>query len=153
MMKKSDLKLIRILRNTKNLAIEDIRLLETHCKLGVLKKELPADAEQNIQISVKTDDDGKSVVATARYKLTMRYDDRATADPPILISARYGVRYSVTKAMPETQLKECLENIVQLNIWPYWREYVQSVVVRMGLPPFPMPLMDTTKVITKADRK
>ena len=27
------------------------------------------------------------------------------------------------------------------NVWPYWREYVQSVSTRAGLPPPTMPLM------------
>jgi hypothetical protein len=27
------------------------------------------------------------------------------------------------------------------NVWPYWREYVQSTTVRLGLPPLVLPLV------------
>jgi len=28
-----------------------------------------------------------------------------------------------------------------MNCWPYWRELVQSMVARMNLPPFVVPLL------------
>ena len=32
------------------------------------------------------------------------------------------------------------------NVWPYWREYVQSVSTRAGMPPVTLPLMTGTAI-------
>jgi hypothetical protein len=33
------------------------------------------------------------------------------------------------------------------NVWPYWREYVQSTIARAGLPPVALPLMTGASVL------
>jgi hypothetical protein len=32
------------------------------------------------------------------------------------------------------------------NVWPYWREYVQSTVGRLGLPPLVLPILTGSKI-------
>ena len=39
------------------------------------------------------------------------------------------------------------------NIWPYWREYVQSSISRIGLPPVAIPLMTGASVVAYYNAK
>jgi len=39
------------------------------------------------------------------------------------------------------------------NVWPYWREYVQSASVRAGLPPVTLPLMTSGSMLKYYDAK
>jgi hypothetical protein len=34
------------------------------------------------------------------------------------------------------------------NAWPFWREYVQGSLLRLGLPAFPMPLLMVNKAVS-----
>jgi hypothetical protein len=38
------------------------------------------------------------------------------------------------------------------NVWPYWREFVQSMPARMGLPPLRMPLLNPAQLTFTPDQ-
>jgi preprotein translocase subunit SecB len=65
---------------------------------------------------------------------------------PVSIQGEYELEYSIESF---DQIKP--ENIKAFgsmngiyNAWPYWREFVQSMTVRMGLPPLTLPVMTGT---------
>ncbi len=39
------------------------------------------------------------------------------------------------------------------NIWPYWRELVQSITTRMALPPLTLPVLHVTEIALRGDAK
>jgi len=61
----------------------------------------------------------------------------------VQIIADFALEYGVDKTMIFTD--EVAAAFGRLNgiynVWPYWREYVQSTVARLGLPPLTLPLM------------
>lgn len=61
--------------------------------------------------------------------------------------ASFEANYSLNRGMP-AEMAENLAAFAQTNAvvhaWPYYREIVQSMTWRMGLPPFPMPLFRIT---------
>ncbi len=62
----------------------------------------------------------------------------------IVIAAAYRAAYRVTSIRPpltEEEIDEFAQFNVPYTVWPYWRELVQSLTVRMGLPPLTLPLL------------
>lgn len=58
------------------------------------------------------------------------------------INGRIEALYDLPNSEPPTdrQMKAFAKTNGMLNIWPYWREYVQSATLRAGLPPLTLPL-------------
>ncbi|HTW92419.1 MAG TPA: hypothetical protein VMH22_12020 [bacterium] len=61
--------------------------------------------------------------------------------PLLRISCTFEVVYRVAKPMTKDYFQIFCTNNLPLNTWPYFREYVQSTVVRMGLPPLVLPVV------------
>jgi len=57
------------------------------------------------------------------------------------VSAIFSSEYKLTDAdsFDEAAMVEFLRHNVRHHVWPYWREYLQSTCMRMGLPPVPVP--------------
>jgi hypothetical protein len=152
MPKKTDQDLIRLLRETEKLSLREIRLQESHCKLGNLKPEaLPSRASQAINLSIEVNPaDAAVVVATATCTLVFSYGDSEEIEPPVMLSASFRLQYALSKPISRKRLEETVPGVAMLNIWPYWRELAQSMTVRMGLPAFHMPLF-TPAQLAKAN--
>lgn len=60
------------------------------------------------------------------------------------IETDFCAHYSLDETDDEEKLLPALEEFgrhnVGYHVWPYWREYVQSVCARMGIPPIPVPM-------------
>ena len=78
-------------------------------------------------------------------------EDAELANPPLLIQAEYVLDYTVDSK--EDVGDEHIDAFSRINgvynVWPYWREYVQSTTVRLGAPPLTLPLL-TGDVLVKA---
>lgn len=76
----------------------------------------------------------------------------------VSIMATFELTYLVPKETKVTQ--EQLNDFARLNgmynVWPYWREFVQSMVTRMNLPPLVLPLFrvkDAVKQLEEASKR
>jgi hypothetical protein len=60
------------------------------------------------------------------------------------IEAEFCTQYNIRDGVEEEEIRPALEEFGRYNVgyhvWPYWREYVQSVCARMGIPPIPVPM-------------
>lgn len=78
-------------------------------------------------------------------------EDVESTDPPLFIRAEFVLDYSLD-SMDDIS-DESLDAFIRINgvynVWPYWREYVQSTTVRLGIPPLTLPLL-TGDVLVKA---
>jgi hypothetical protein len=65
------------------------------------------------------------------------------------IEAEFLLDYSLNKEIPVSE--EIASAFGKMNgiynAWPYWREYVQSVSARAGMPPLAIPLMTTASML------
>lgn len=79
-----------------------------------------------------------SFVGTATDENNVKNEKEAVS-----IGAEYILEYSLPEKTGLT--KEELENFCDINAvynaWPYWRELVQSLSNKMGLPPITLPLL------------
>jgi len=140
--------LARILQDAESLSLVEIRLLECHSKLGALRKDgLPTVGTETTGMSLRHDVDTKSVIVTVAFRLAINYDGSEDSDPALFLSARYGLHYRVSEPTARKHLEAVIKRVALLNVWPYWRELVQSLTVRMGLPAFPMPLLSKARLV------
>lgn len=61
----------------------------------------------------------------------------------VVFDAEYALNRNMPPGVAESLNAFSATNAV-LNVWPYYREVVQSTTWRMGLPPFPLPLFRIT---------
>jgi hypothetical protein len=76
----------------------------------------------------------------ATYKFTFRGSETETKKDVIEIAASFLLRYKGTLPSSPDLLDMFKQTTLFMNAWPYFREYLQSTVVRCGLPSFTLPL-------------
>lgn len=58
----------------------------------------------------------------------------------LLIEARFSAIYMMKDELNEDALREFGRYNVPYHVWPYWREYAQSTLSRMGVEPVAIPV-------------
>lgn len=60
------------------------------------------------------------------------------------ITTEFYAQYDCDAGVDDKALRPAFEEFGRYNvgyqIWPYWREYVQNICARLGLPPIPVPM-------------
>ncbi len=124
--------------------IEDVRLVEATAETKVRS---PADTgavdllvNRAAEISERQDNGTFFVVAKMRTQLV---PEQAQEEPLVSIETSFEIRYGLPEGFhvdPQT-LTTFAETNGVYNAWPYWREFVQSMFARMGLPPVVLPVL------------
>jgi preprotein translocase subunit SecB len=123
------------------LALHEVRLLESSSYLKVDINEFKITSiEQNIYIECHQDKEKSKVFLQNHFKLTGKSDAN---DEILRITAKFGTVYNnSSKAQFDQNIIVKFAQLVGLNIiWPYWREFVQTMTARMSLPPLSLPLV------------
>jgi len=76
----------------------------------------------------------------------------------VSIMATYELIYLLSKDMKVSQeeLNDFARLNAMFNVWPYWREFVQSTITRMNLPPLVLPLFrikEAAKQVEQASQR
>ena len=67
---------------------------------------------------------------------------------PVLIEATFLLTYAIENEGPtEREAEAFAAATATYNVWPYWREFVQSMTTRMGLPGITIPLFHLYSII------
>ena len=85
--------------------------------------------------------DGKVLCAQVRFTLEGRTENDSPDEPILVIEATFRASYEIPA---DLQLNESSIELFALtnetfNLWPYWREFVQSMSSRMGIPALTVP--------------
>jgi len=67
------------------------------------------------------------------------------------IKCEYDLVYESAERLPQEFFEMYSKTSLPLNVWPYFREFVQSTSTRMGLPPITMPLFKTLPASIRKD--
>lgn len=59
--------------------------------------------------------------------------------PIVEIKGTFSARYESPKQLTKEQREAFSEKNVGFNVWPYWREYVQSSCMRLNIEPIEVP--------------
>lgn len=85
----------------------------------------------------------KAVAITTTFKFRINGANAPEASPPtVIVTATTELAYSVrsSNALDKKDLDDFAVVNAPFNAWPYWREFVQSSLTRLGLPAFVLPL-------------
>lgn len=121
--------------------IGGIRLVESTLQTDIAappQADVEAEIGHKSSVLQRPDKDGSFLIRTD-FKFSIKQDDGKT---PVTIKAGFELNYSLPanlKSTP-TELEEFGRSNAIFNAWPYWREYLQSTLVRMGLPAFTLPV-------------
>lgn len=125
-----------------NAQLQDIRLVESSCKA------FSHDLSQSAEIDVRLNWSAKAILRAAGL-FSVLADLEVVLVPPgstpadgARVTARLEIRYQIPLELQihEGLLDEFAKVNGVFNAWPYWREFVQNTLVRMGLPPLALPL-------------
>jgi preprotein translocase subunit SecB len=121
--------------------LKDVQLIS--CKCHQTPKAATGKKTYNINYSAKVETDKKKghVVVLPEFYFEA-FSEAETREPVILIDASFVLAYKINDFKGLT--KRGFEQFANLNgiynAWPYWRELVQNIIVRMGLPSLSIPV-------------
>jgi len=96
----------------------------------------------SLDISEKFTFEQKDNGLTVLYSYKLHAQSSEMAEPAISITAKYSVKYAVTKDVIVTKdfMNVFSDLTVSMLLWAYFREYVNNSVYRMGMPPLVLGL-------------
>ena len=134
--------------------IEGVRLVEANAETKVRS---PSDTgavdlliNRTAEISERQENGTFFVVATIKAQLV---SEQAKEEPLVSIKTSFELQYRLPRGFrvdPQT-LTTFAETNGIYNAWPYWREFVQSTLARMGLPPVALPLLHAREAMEKTE--
>lgn len=121
--------------------IRDVRLINCKCD----RKPVAMTGRKSYSIATSTDiqldKNNGFIVVVAKFHLEA-FTGKETGKPVLTIDASFVLTYQIDSFAGLTQ--EGFEQFANLNgihnAWPYWREFVQNIIGRMGLPQLTMPV-------------
>lgn len=122
--------------------IRDIRLLE--CKCFHTPPTHKGKQQVEISHSVRTKVDKKSGLILVFPTFTMKAipHERPEEEPFVGMEARFMLTYQLENmsGLTAASFKHFGMTNGIYNAWPYWREFVQNTIARMGLPNITLPV-------------
>jgi preprotein translocase subunit SecB len=128
--------------------IESIRLLSASAsQQPQVVTEKPPDIEMEVAAQAAMNPQQQKIAVRAKFTLIGRYPGQTQEPPPLLIVAEFELVYALAtlEGLGEAHFRAFGEINGVYNAWPYWREFVQSTLVRMGLPSLTIPVYRPTK--------
>jgi preprotein translocase subunit SecB len=137
----------------KQVKLVDLRLVGSRTALSVPDTPFPHDVEQikhlqqkiNIETAVGKMGNRDHILCILTFIITVDPEQLPDANqhPTFQVEAAFAVAYSFDslEGISPEQITEFGQRNALYNVWPYWREFVQSTTTRMGLPPLKIPLL------------
>jgi hypothetical protein len=88
--------------------------------------------------------DGKDLIVLTRFTISIQDRENGASSTVIEVFAVFEATYSImtTGYIPtKAQIEAFRSGNAIFNCWPYFREYIHSIFVRMGFPPPPVPFL------------
>ena len=139
--------------------IQDLRVLQASMKRSE-EVIFPLHVKNPIRTASRINRASSTVVGVVALKMfafrvdgdTRNNDEEpgCESDPVIEVNSEYQLTYQVSDITQfnDEQLNAfgCVNGLY--HAWPYWREYVQSSIARMGLPAFIVPVLTVAELQT-----
>jgi len=117
--------------------VESIRITRSKFGSRIHMSEAP-------QVELTTSSKTEELIAGGKLTIFLDLSLRGLKGEEVWleIAARIEAQYSLPDDATFTafQLKSFARANAMLNVWPYWRDFVQSTVQRAALPPLTLPL-------------
>jgi hypothetical protein len=124
-----------------NVQVKDVRIIESSFRQtpNATKGSKSVDIDNTANVEFDMDNSIIFVIADFNLKAFVEKDTK----PAVSIHASFLLRYDFSDGFekyPDEAFKLFAEMNGVFNAWPYWREFVQSATVRMGLPALTIPV-------------
>jgi len=124
--------------------IQSVSVVKGSFRREPIESELPTNVDYSFSVGNTFDKEAKVVQVQVSFVARAKYS-RSDKDgkAPITIDADFVLDYSLdsTDGIEPKHIEAFSRMNGVYNAWPYWREYVQSMSVRLGLPALTLPLM------------
>lgn len=128
--------------NTQKLQLRDLRVLTSSTFLNPLinPQDLPKEVNQEIKVHSARSDGDSSLLYMIDFALKSNLEN---GDPALSVAVRFGLiyKFQTLDGIGDKEAQIFGQTTGLFCIWPYWREFVQNMVARMGLPPIRIPPM------------
>ncbi|MFP3938530.1 MAG: hypothetical protein ACLFVW_09340 [Phycisphaerae bacterium] len=140
--KKQLVDLAQVARVAKKVDIGQIRALAFSAQTQPDMPPGMLSVQNSVSTGYRRDEDDGSLVILAKFGLTASSDDATVEHPAIELSLTLELQYECSDVgkFQEDDLEAFAQVNGPYNAWPYWREYVQNAVTRMGLPSLVVPV-------------
>jgi len=94
------------------------------------------------QVESSADEANKTLRVIVTFKMTGYRITKKSKRPSVTIGCKLLLKYKITslEGLGEDNFTQFARFNGIYNAWPYWREFVQSMIARMGLPPLVVPV-------------
>lgn len=118
--------------------LQSIRLMHSESKLALTKGEPPSCAGFSICCNANASHDDEKPRIDVDLEFTLESVDerqKTSTESSIKILGKYWLIYKSNSPsrLASDQLEAFIQSTSLPDAWPYWREYVQSMAMRMGL--------------------
>ncbi len=124
--------------------IEDIHLTRTTVRRDFDADEPPPVVEFGFNAETDLDSELQQINARVFFSFDSHFeDDDRPEKAPLHIDVTFSLTYSLTSLdeIDEEKVDAFGKMNAVYNAWPYVREFVQSTLVRMGLPALTLPVL------------
>ncbi len=121
--------------------LKHIILAETLAKRKLVAGGSPVNVSLSVNVNTKVNREQRRIEVFPKFILVARKGD-ATEGELLRVEALFVLQYEIDsfEGMKKSHIDAFGELNGLYNVWPYWREYVQSTTVRMGFPSLTMPV-------------
>ncbi len=125
----------------KHLRLKNIRLIDEQSHLEIRGIQLPTKAKIAAGAAVGASPDG-TIHVDVTIDVQGRPADASDDSSLVTFHALYQCVYEVTGRKVEEfqEVSDQIGQVGMLIVWPYFREMIHSVTLRMGIPPFIVPM-------------
>lgn len=119
----------------KEIVLREVEAKRTSDKPG------PWAADAKLDLNGSFDSPGDMLHARVTVKVTATQHD--SGEEVAVISATWLVHYHLRESLlvSDDLIQTFVQRNVPVNIWPYVRELVSSLTIRMGMPPLLLPVL------------
>ncbi|MBN2377350.1 MAG: hypothetical protein JXD22_13185 [Sedimentisphaerales bacterium] len=122
--------------------IFEVRLIECECKQTPLADQGKQVLDYKYSVKAELDKERSQILLLPEFKMTAKPEKSAADKLSLSIQAKFLLAYTIDSTAIFT--KKNIDAFGQINgiynAWPYWREFVQATIARMGLPKLVIPV-------------
>jgi hypothetical protein len=122
--------------------ILEVRLLETRAEQKTFDPDLLGRVVTNVHVETHFDKANSRVEVYPRFMLVVQKEGGSPEEVFVRVEARYAISYALEsdEGLTRKNFDAFGHRNAVYNVWPYWREFVQSMTSRMALPPLTLPV-------------
>jgi preprotein translocase subunit SecB len=133
--------------------LQSVRLVESTAKANIRSPKEVGKIDMFVDTSTQPPElpeDGLLYIQPTIHTLVTSQDKTVVS-----IMATYELIYIIPKELKVTQdeLNDFARLNAMFNVWPYWREFVQSTITRMNLPPLVLPLFRVKEAAKQVEQE